>query len=136
MPNFNLLPPSFMGALIEKFMGGALAGKGWPCGQIKVAELCGEYSFLGLEAVTRCCKYRAYLTNPWMSEHIATELYAGEWTCPVDMPRCHQWKLCKCLTFEINRAGKTAAGSQIGALGTPSCVYTPRSSKACKCTSL
>ena len=74
---FVLLPRAFMGALVDKFMGGCLGGKGWPAGTIQVAELYGEYSFLGLESISRCCKYRGYIKQTWMGQHILKELYQG-----------------------------------------------------------
>ena len=54
---FSILPRAFLGALIDKFMGGSLGGKGWPAGTIKVAEL---------------------FTLGWMAPHIKKELYEGE----------------------------------------------------------
>ena len=75
--DFTLLPRTFMGALIDKFVGGSLGGRGWPTGTIQVAELHGEYSFLGFEAISRCCKYRGYLNNAFMAETMKTELYDG-----------------------------------------------------------
>jgi hypothetical protein len=75
--DFTLLPRTFMGALIDKFVGGSLGGRGWPTGTIQVAELQGEYSFLGFEAISRCCKYRGYLNNSFMAETMKTELYDG-----------------------------------------------------------
>ena len=82
---FSLLPRSFLGALIDKFMGGSLGAKGWPAGSIKVAELFGEYSFLGLETISRCCKYRGYLSHGWMAQHMKRELYEGEFECTVSV---------------------------------------------------
>ena len=64
---FALLLCVFLGALIDKFMGGSLGGKGWPAETSKVAELFGEYSFLGLASISRCCKYRGYLSHGWPS---------------------------------------------------------------------
>ena len=73
-------------------MGGVLGAKGWPAGTVKVAELCGEYSFLGLESISRCCMYRGYLTNGWMAEHMKTELYDGELVSTVSC--AHTCKHC------------------------------------------
>ena len=72
--DFSVLPCAFVGALMNKFMGGALGAKGWPAGTVKVAELCGEYFFLGLESIARCCMYRGCLKHGCMAEHIKTEL--------------------------------------------------------------
>lgn len=90
--DFSVLPRAFVGALVDKFMGGALGAKGWPAGTVKVAELCGEYSFLGLESISRCCMYRGYLTNGWMAEHMKTELYDGELVSTVSC--AHTCKHC------------------------------------------
>jgi hypothetical protein len=62
-----------------------LGAKGWPAGSIKVAELFGEYSFLGLETISRCCKYRGYLSHGWMAQHMKRELYKGEFECTVSV---------------------------------------------------
>jgi len=75
--DFTLLPRTFMGAIIEKFCGGALGGKGWPAGTIQVAERHGEFSFLGLEAIARCCKYRSYLNNSFMADQMKKDLCEG-----------------------------------------------------------
>ena len=66
-----------MGAIIDKFCGGALGGKGWPAGTIQVAELHGEFSFLGLEAIACCCKYRSYLNNSFMADQLKKDLCEG-----------------------------------------------------------
>ena len=76
--DFSVLPRAFMGALLDKFMDGGLGAKGWPAGTVKVAELGGEYSLLGLESIARCCMYRVYLKHEWMAEHMKIELYDGE----------------------------------------------------------
>ena len=72
--DFCLLPRDFMGALVDNYFGGSLVGRGWPTGTIKVAELCAEFSFLGIEAISRCCKYRGYLTNAWILKDMQKEL--------------------------------------------------------------
>ena len=66
-----------MGALVDKFCGGALVGKGWPAGTIQVAELHGKYSFLGFEAIAHCCKYHCYLKNVFMADTMKKDLCKG-----------------------------------------------------------
>jgi len=130
--DFCLLPRDFLGALIDKFFGGSLGGRGWPTGTIKVAELCAEFSFLGLEAITRCCKYRGYLSNAWILNDMHKELCEGEILCSVNLGLfcikfVHAGVMLKC------RARKAPHGIQDGALGCSSCMYFERCCEACKC---
>ena len=122
----------FLGALIDKFFGGSLGGRGWPTGTIKVAELCAEFSFLGLEAITRCCKYRGYLSNAWILNDMHKELCEGGILCSVNLGLfcikfVHAGVMLKC------RARKAPHGIQDGALGCSSCMYFERCCEACKC---
>ena len=130
--DFCLLPRDFLGALIDEFFGGSLGGRGWPTGTIKVAELCAEFSFLGLEAITRCCKYRGYLSNAWILNDMHKELCEGGILCSVNLGlSCikfvHAGVMLKC------RARKAPHGIQDGALGCTSCMYFERCCEACKC---
>ena len=130
--DFCLLPRDFLGALIDKFFGGSLGGRGWPTGTIKVAELCAEFSFLGLEAITRCCKYRGYLSNAWILNDMHKELCEGGILCSVNLglfciKSVHAGVMLKC------RARKAPHGIQDGALGCSSCMYFERCCEACKC---
>ena len=75
--SFTLLPSDFVGTLIDKFLNGSLGNKSWPHGSIRVAELGAEFSFLGHEAISRCCKYRGYITTHWMDRPLSKELNAG-----------------------------------------------------------
>ena len=72
--DFTLLPRTFMGALIDKFVGGLLGGKGWPAGTIQAAELHGDYSFLGLENIGYCYKYHCCLNNHFMADTMKKRL--------------------------------------------------------------
>ena len=132
--DFTLLLQDFFGVLVDNFFGGSLGGKGWPTGTIKVAELCGEFSFLGIEAISRCCKYRGYLTNAYILKDMQKELCEGGILCSVNlglscMKLVHVGVLLKC------RARKAPRGIQDGALGCTSCLYFERCCESCKfCT--
>ena len=131
--DFCLLPQDFMGTLVDKFFGGSLGGRGWPTGTIKVAELCAEFSFLGIEAISRCCKYRGYLTNAWILKDMQKELCEGGILCSVNlgissMKLVHFGVMLKC------KARKAPHGIS-GALGCTSCMYFERCCESCKfCT--
>ena len=105
-----------MGALVDNFFGGSLGGKGWPTGTIKVAELCGEFSFLGVEAITRCCKYLGYLNNAWMLQDMQKDLFEGGIFCSVKLAHSYIKLLHFCVMLKC-RAGKAPLGIQDGALG-------------------
>jgi hypothetical protein len=74
---FTLLPREFIGSVLDKVMNGCLGNKGWPHGAITVGEAGAEYSFLGGEAISRCCKYKGFTVHGWLDRHISRELYAG-----------------------------------------------------------
>ena len=74
---FTLLPREFIGSVLDKVMNGCLGNKGWPHGAITVGEAGAEYSFLGGEAISRCCKYKGFTMHGWLDRHISRELYAG-----------------------------------------------------------
>ena len=74
---FTLLPREFVGGLVDRFMNGCLGNKGWPHGAITIGEVGAEYSYLGGEAISRCCKYKGFVMHGWMDRHITKELYAG-----------------------------------------------------------
>ena len=75
-----MLPREFIGSVLDKVMNGCLGNKGWPHGAITVGEAGGEYSYLGGEAMSRCCKYKGFIVHAWLDRHITRELYAGA-TC-------------------------------------------------------
>ena len=62
---------------MDRFMNGCLGNKGWPHGAITIGEVGAEYSYLGGEAISRCCKYKGFLMHGWMDRQITKELYAG-----------------------------------------------------------
>ena len=67
----------FLGFVLDKVMNGCLGNKGWPHGAITVGEAGAEYSFLGGEDISRCCKYKGFTVHGWLDRHISRELYAG-----------------------------------------------------------
>ena len=75
--HFTLVPADLAGSLIDKFFQGSLSGRGWPNGSLTVLEPNAEYSYLGLEAISRCCKYIGLVQNIWVSRQRTKELYAG-----------------------------------------------------------
>ena len=75
--HFTLVPADLAGSLIDKFFQGSLSGRGWPNGSLTVLEPNAEYSYMGLEAISRCCKYIGLVQNIWVSRQISKELYAG-----------------------------------------------------------
>ena len=74
---FTLLPREFVGSVLDKVMNGCLGNKAWPHGAITVGEAAAEYSYLGGEAISRCCKYKGFVVHAWLDRHITRELYAG-----------------------------------------------------------
>jgi len=75
--HFTLVPADLAGSLIDKFFQGSLLGRGWPNGSLSVLEPNAEYSYMGLEAISRCCKCIGLVQNMWVSRQITKELYAG-----------------------------------------------------------
>ena len=55
--HFSLVPADLAGSLIDKFFQGSLSGRGWPNGSLTVLEPNAEYSYMGLEAISRCCNW-------------------------------------------------------------------------------
>ena len=74
---FTLLPREFIGSVLDKLMNGCLGNKAWPHGAITVGEVAAEYSYLGGEALSHCCKYKGFILHGWLDRHITKELYAG-----------------------------------------------------------
>jgi hypothetical protein len=53
---------------------------GTKLGAITIGDFGAEYSYLGGEAISQCCKYKGFVMYGWMDRHITKELYAGA-TC-------------------------------------------------------
>ena len=76
--HIRLVPTDLVGTLIDKFFQGSLSGRDWRSVSLMVLEVNAEYSYLGLEAISRCCKYIGLVQNICFFCQITQALYAGD----------------------------------------------------------